>query len=266
MALELDRDIVFLDFEATGTDPARDRIVSLAMIRVSPNGSRRSLEEYVNPEMPIPPEAIAIHHITDAMVRDKPRFRDVAGKVQEFLTNADIGGFGVMRYDVPLLTAEFRRAGVWFDPSDRRIVDALTVYHRMEPRNLTAAYRFYCGKSLEVAHDAMADTQDALEVFFAQVDHYQGKSDRPDLPKDIAGLSEFCAAGDPKNVDSRGKFVWRYGSVAFNFGKYQTKMLEDVLRSDRSYVEWLAFSSNSGDEVSDICRQALEGRIPKKPV
>src|SRR5579859_1301646 len=123
MAFKLERDIVFLDFEATGTDPARDRIVQLAMIRLSPDGTRKNMEEYVHPEMPIPPEAIAIHHITDAMVKDKPRFRDIAAKVNEFLANADIGGFGVIRYDVPLMVAEFRRAGAWFDVSKRKILD-----------------------------------------------------------------------------------------------------------------------------------------------
>ena len=264
MRLKLERDIVFLDFEATGTDPARDRIVQLAMIRVSPSGERRTMTQLVNPETPIPPEATAIHHITDAMVKDQPRLRDIATKVHEFLDQADIGGFGVLRYDVPLLVAELRRAGIWFDPSDRRIVDALIVYHRFEPRNLSAAYRFYCGKELKGAHDAMADAEASLEVLLAQVERYQGRAEGPNLPEDIPGLSELCTAGDPKNVDSRGKFVWRFGAVTFNFGKHQTRALEEVVRVDRAYVEWLAFTANSGDEVAGICRQALEGRIPKK--
>lgn len=264
MALKFERDIVFLDFEATGTDPARDRIVQLAFVRLLPGGDRRIMEQLVNPEVPIPPEATAIHHITDEMVRDQPRFRDIATKVQEFLADADIGGFGVLRYDVPLLVAELRRAGIWFDPSDRRIVDALILYHRLEPRNLSAAYKFYCGKKLEGAHSAKADAEAALEVLLAQVERYQGRPDAPNLPQDVSGLSEICSAGDPKNVDSRGKFVWRFGAVTFNFGKHQTRSLEDVVKTDRSYVEWLAFTANSGDEVASICKQALEGRIPKK--
>lgn len=264
MRLKLERDVVFLDFEATGTDPARDRVVQVALVRLSPSGERRSFEQLVHPEMPIPPESTAIHHITDEMVKDKPRFRDIAVKVQEFMAGADIGGFGVIRYDVPLLVAELRRAGIWFDPSDRRIVDALILYHRFEPRNLSAAYRFYCGKTLEGAHDAKADAEASLDVFLAQVERYQGRKDAPNLPEELAALAELCAAGDPKNVDSRGKFVWRFGAVTFNFGKHQTRSLEEVVKIDRSYIEWLAFTANSGDEVAGICKSALEGRIPKK--
>lgn len=263
--VKLDRAIVFLDLEATGVDPQRDRIVQVALVRLAPDGSRTTLDSYVDPEMPIPPEASAIHHITDDQVRQAPRFRDLAIKILEFVSGCDLGGFGAARYDVPLLTAEFRRAGIHFDLSGRRVVDALTIYHRMEPRNLSAALAFYCGKSLAGAHDARADAVASLEVLLAQVERYRGRSGRPDLPDTVEGLAEFCGMGDPKNVDLRGKFVWRHGVAAFNFGKYQTRALEEIVELDRSYVEWLANGEKTAPDVADVCRRALQGVFPRKP-
>ena len=262
MRLKLDRDVVFFDFEATGVDATRDRIVQIAMIRLSPAGSRRTYETLIDPEMPIPAESTAVHKITDAMVRGGPRFREEAPKVVEFLRDADLGGFGVARYDVPLLLAEFKRVGVSFEMSGRRVLDALTVYHRMEPRNLAAAHAFYCGKPLANAHNAMADAEASLNVFLAQVEKYQGSEERPNLPADVQGLHDFCGMSDPKNGDSRGKFVWRHGEAAFNFGRYQTRPLAEILRSDPGYLHWLA--ANSAPEVADICRKALAGELPKK--
>lgn len=265
-SLRLERDVVFFDLEATGTDPARDRIVQVALVRLSPDGTRRPWDSLVDPETPIPPESSQIHGITDAMVRTAPRFRDLAPKLLEQLKDADLGGFGLVRYDIPLLTAEFKRAGIAFDVSGRKVVDALTIFHRLESRTLAAAYAFYCGKRLEHAHNALADAEASLEVLLAQVGHYQGRPDRPDLPEDLAGLAEFCGAGaDAKNVDSRGKFVWRHGQATFNFGKHQTKSLQDVVRLDRAYVEWLACGEASTPEVSEICRKALGGEFPQKP-
>jgi len=262
--LNLERDIVFLDLEATGTDPARDRIVQIAMIRVTPSRTRTAFESLVDPEGPIPAESSAIHHITDAMVHGAPRFRDLAPRVLEFMRDADLGGFGVIRYDIPLLAAEFKRAGVPFGLEGRRAVDALMIFHRMEPRNLAAASAFYCGKELEGAHSAPADAEAAWEVFLAQVEKYRDRGDKPGLPPDIAGIADFCSTADPKNVDSRGKFVWRHGEAAFNFGKYQTKSLQEVLKKDRRYVEWLASGEASTSEVADICRRALAGELPRK--
>ena len=130
-------------------------------------------------------------------------------------------------------------------------------------RAISAAYQVYCGKKLEGAHDAKADAEAALEVLLAQVERYHKRPDRPDLPADAQGLHDFCQASDPKNVDSKGKFAWRFGSASFNFGKHQTRTLEDVARIDRSYLEFLARGDNP--ELAEICRKALAGDFPKKP-
>ncbi|MBI3547768.1 MAG: 3'-5' exonuclease [Elusimicrobia bacterium] len=263
MRLKLERDIVFLDFEATGTDTTRDRIVQIAMIRLSPDGTRRTFDSLVDPDVSIPAEATAIHHITQDMVRSSPKFKDLALKILEFMLDADVGGFGIARYDLPLMACEFKRAGLAFDLAGRKVVDALLIFHRMEPRTLGAAMQFYCGRPIANAHDARADTEASLDVFIAQVERYQGQDGKPALPAELAGISDFCTLVDPKHVDTRGKFVWRHGSAAFNFGKYQTRALEEVVKQDRPYVQWLADGGGAG-EVAEICARALRGEFPKR--
>lgn len=257
--MTFERDLAFFDLEATGTDPQRDRIVQVAVVRLSPKGERTRWSSLVNPECPIPPESTAVHKITDAMVAKAPRFRDVAPQVLERLADADLGGFGAARYDLPLLSAELQRAGLSFPLEGRRVFDAQTLFHKMEPRNLTAAYALYCGKVLQDAHSADADAEASLDVFLAQLERYKGR-----LPETPAALHEFCAPGDPaRNVDSGGKFVWRHGEAAFNFGKYRTMTLQEVLKRDRGYVEWVARTKDMG-EAADICWKALQGDFPKK--
>jgi len=257
--LTFERDLAFFDLEATGVDTQRDRIVQVAVIRLSPTGTRTRWSTLVNPECPIPPEAIAVHHITDAMAAKAPRFKDVAAQILEKLEGADLGGFGAARYDIPLLSAEFQRAGLSFPLEGRRVFDAQAIFHKMEPRNLTAAYALYCGKSLENAHDASADAEASLDVFLAQLERYKDR-----LPAEAAALHEFCAPGDPaRNVDSGGKFVWRHGEAAFNFGKHRTRTLQEVVKTDRNYVEWVARTKDMG-EAADICWKALQGSFPKK--
>ena len=170
-----------------------------------------------------------------------------------------MGGFGIARFDIPMLTAEFKRADMAFSLEGRRVIDCLTIFHRMEPRNLGAAHKFYCGKPMSGAHRAEADTRASLDVFDGQLKKY------PDLPKDIAGLSAFCAQrGGSSNVDSDGKFVWRNGKASFNFGKHRTKPLEEVARREPSYLEWLVRDSKCTPEMSKICSEALMGKLPVK--
>lgn len=262
--LKLERDLVFLDLEATGVDVARDRIVQIALARMTPDGVRTTLESLVNPEVRIPKESTDIHHITDEMVLNAPRLRDLAPKILEFIEGADLGGFGVTRFDIPMLMAEFKRIGMTFSVSGRRVADALIIFHKMESRNLSAALQFYCGKTMEGAHNALADTVASLDVFLAQVERYTGADGKPELPADMDGLHAFCSQGNPGNIDAKGKFVWRHGTATFNFGKYQTRTLEDVARNDRGYLEWLMGADMTTPEVADICRQALQGLFPKK--
>lgn len=262
--LKLDRDLVFLDLEATGVDVARDRIVQIALARMTPDGIRTTMESLVNPEMRIPKESTEIHKISDEMVKDAPKLRDLAPKILEFIDGADLGGFGVTRFDIPMLIAEFKRVGHVFSVNGRRVVDALIIFHKMESRTLSAAMQFYCGKTMEGAHNALADTTAALDVFLAQVERYNGADGKPELPADLDGLHAFCSAGNPGNVDTKGKFVWRHGAATFNFGKHQTRTLEDVARTDRSYIEWLMNADMTTPEVAEICRLALQGVFPKR--
>lgn len=256
--LALSKSLVFFDLEATGVYPAEDRIVDIALIKRNPDGSEESFSSLVNPEMPIPPEAQAIHHITDEMVQDQPTFRQLALRLIQFIGDADLGGFGIIRYDVPMLTAEFKRAGVSFGIEGRSLVDTLTIFHRKEPRTLSAAYRFYCGKSLDGAHRAEADAQAAYEVFWRELERY------PDLPSDIAGINGFCRKPDPGQVDGEGRLVWRNGKASFNFGKYRTWPLEEVVRCDHAYVQRLIQSDKTSAELARICREALMGVFPTK--
>ncbi|MBI5241342.1 MAG: 3'-5' exonuclease [Elusimicrobia bacterium] len=258
--ITLRKPIVFFDLETTGVAPDRDRIVDLAFLRRGPDGQEEVFSSLVDPGMPIPPEATAVHHITNEMVRGQPTFAALAPKLLDFIGDADLAGFGILRFDIPMLTAEFQRAGITFTTASRQLVDALTIFHRMEPRNLTAAYKLYCGKALEDAHRAEADMRASSEVFFAQLERY------PELPKDVAGLSAFCVEQrDSAAVDSQGKLVWRNGKAAFNFGKHRTLTLEEVARKEPGYIEWLMNAERTTPELARICSEALMGKFPVKP-
>ena len=257
--IKLQKAVVFFDLEATGTSPERDRIVEVALLRREPDGTEKTFSSLVNPGMPIPPEAIAIHKITDEMVQGQPSFVQVAARLMDFIGDADLSGFGIARYDIPLLQAEFKRVGLAFPLEGRAVVDALAIYHRQEPRNLAAAYKFYCGQSLDGAHRAEADVKASSAVLWAQLERYA------QLPRDMEGLSVFCrAARDSQGVDAEGKFVWRHGKASFNFGKHRTLTLEEVVKKERSYVEWLMTAEKTTPELAEICRHALEGKFPVK--
>lgn len=254
--------MVFLDLEATGVDAQRDRIVQVALIRLSPDGTRTAYDSLVNPGVPIPREASAIHGIKDEEVRGAPAFGQIAPRLVSLFEGADFGGFGICRFDLPMLVAEFKRVGMAFDLAGRRTVDAMLIFHRMEPRSLGAAVKFYCGKALERAHDARADTEASIDVLFAQVERYgEGPAK---LAADVQGLHDFCCAPDARYVDSKGKFVWRHGAATFSFGKHQTVSLEEVTRKDRSYLEWLIKAESTTPEVAEICRRALKGFFPEQ--
>lgn len=255
----MDKPVVFFDLEATGTSVLEDRIVDIALLRLSPDGREEIFSALINPGMPIPPETSAIHHITDDMVRGEPSFKDLAPKILDFIGGADLGGFGILKYDIPMLSAEFKRAGFLFSVDGRRLVDALHIFHKMEPRNLSAAYKFYCGKALSDAHRAEPDARASAAVFWAELERY------PELPKDMAGLSAYCQARDPRNVDAEGKFVWRNGEASFNFGKHKTSTLRQVAQREPSYIDWLSRAEQTTPELARICREALAGRFPAKP-
>lgn len=255
--IKLDRPLVFFDLEATGISTENDRIVDVALIKRLPDGSETSFTSLVNPGVPIPREASAVHHITDDMVAQAPSLRDIAPKLLDFIADCDLGGFNAARFDLPMLQAELKRAGFELPMNGRRVVDAQVIYHKMERRTLAAAYQFYCGKPLPDAHRAEPDARASLEVFFAELERY------PDLPKDMNGLADYCSSKDPGKVDSEGKFVWRNGEAAFNFGKHRTLTLKEVMTKDPGYVRWLMGAERTTPELAKICQEAIAGRFPQ---
>ena len=232
MNLKLHKPLCVFDLETTGVQVAKDRIVEISILKVNPDASRESKTWLVNPGMPIPPETSAIHGITDEKVKDAPTFKEIASKVMDMITGTDLGGFNSNRFDVPLLAEELLRAGLDFDLNKFKLVDAQTIFHKMEPRNLTAAYQFYCKKELVNAHSAEADVLATFEVLDAQVGHYD------DLPNDIASLSE---------ISSHHKFADLAGFIAFDkedketftFGKYKGKRVKEVFQKDLGYYGWI---------------------------
>jgi len=256
--IKLERPVVFLDLEATGVAPSEDRIVDIALLKRLPDGSQDALASLVNPGVPIPPEATAVHGITNEMARGQPSLAQLAPRVIAFIEGSDLGGFNILRFDIPMLQAELKRAGFELSLEGRRIVDAYAIFHKLEPRSLSAAYQFYCGKALPKAHRAEPDAMASWEVFQAQVERY------PQLPRDLAALSAFCQARDPRNVDSEGKFVWRNGEAAFNFGKHRTQALREVARREPDYLEWLMRAEKTTPEIARICQEALSGKFPVK--
>ena len=214
MELNLRNPLIFFDLETTGVNITKDRIVEISYIKVFPNGQEQEKTIRVNPGMPIPPEATAIHHITDEDVKDKPLFKDIAKDLSHVFEGCDIAGFNSNRFDIPLLMEEFLRAGVNFDISKRKFIDIQTIFHKMEQRTLVAAYKFYCNKDLNDAHSASADTRATYEVLKAQLDRYSS------LENDVDYLSKFSSQN--RNVDLAGRIVLNDQNVeVFNFGKYK---------------------------------------------
>lgn len=251
--LQLERPLVFFDLETTGTDVAKDRIIEMAFIKVMPDcqwqvrpdkdqGQDRLL---INPGMPIPPESTEVHGISDADVAEAPTFESIAVRLFRWLEGCDLAGFNSNRFDVPLLAEEFLRCNIAFKVDDRSLVDVQNIFHKMEPRTLRAALKFYCDADLDDAHEALPDTLATLRIFASQVDRYRthtildslGETVGP-LPSDIPGIASFASRG--RNVDLAGRFVYNdEDEVVFNFGKYRGVLLRDVLKRDPGYYGWM---------------------------
>lgn len=254
--MKLKRPLVILDLETTGTWVEKDRIIEIAMIRCEPDGTRKEYDCRVNPGMPIPKEASEITGITDADVKDCPRFCDIAAAVVGFIGEADLGGFNVERFDLPLLERELAECGLAFLWQDRMIYDAQKVYHLNEKRDLTAAYAFYCGQELEGAHAALADTRATLQVLEAQVKKYGAGSDS------IESLEMFDYKTNGEYYDSGKRFRWWNGELYMMFGKYaRKKSLKEVLKDDPKYLEWI-LSADFSEEVKDLISGVIDGHLP----
>lgn len=233
MQLNLKNPLIFFDLETTGINISKDKIVEISLLKVYPNGKEEIKTRLINPEMPIPAESTAIHGITDEDVKDSPTFKQVAKSLVEILEGCDLAGFNSSRFDVPMLSEEFLRAGIDFDMSKRKFIDVQIIFHRKEPRTLEAAYKYYCNKDLDNAHSAEADTKATYEVLKQQLVKY------PDLVNDVNVLSkEYSSFND--NVDFAGRMIYDANGVElFNFGKHKGRPVSQVLMDEPGYYAWM---------------------------
>lgn len=232
MELKLNRPICFFDLETTGIEVAKDRIVEIAILKIHPNGNKESKTWLVNPTIPIPAVSSAVHGITDEKVADEPTFKELAPQIYQMIKDSDLAGFNSDRFDIPLLAEELLRAEVDFDMKNRVSVDVQTIFHKKEERTLSAAYKFYCGETLENAHSAMADTTATYEIMKAQLDRYE------DLENDIKSLSVFTTR--KKSVDFAGFIALNEeGKEIFTFGKHKGALVEEILEREPGYFSWI---------------------------
>jgi DNA polymerase-3 subunit epsilon len=258
--MKLTRPLVVLDLETTGTWIEKDRIVEIGMIRIEPDGTQRKYLKRVNPGMPIPPNVTRIINITDADVLDAPRFKVIAQEVLDFIGDADLGGFNILRFDLPLLEREFYDAGISFNWRDRNAYDAQKIYHIHEKRDLMAAYLLYCGKPLENAHSAMGDAEATLDILDAEIAQYGS------VEQGIESLKDIDYEMKSEYFDKDRKFCWWNGGLYPTFGKYARKKdIKDIVTADRRYLEWMAGADFSSD-IKTMIKRALSGDFPKPPI
>lgn len=232
MQLNLTKPICFFDLETTGINITNDRIVEISILKVHPNGKEESYTQRVNPTIPIPPQVTQVHGISDADVANEPTFKEIAKDVNNLIKDADLGGFNSNRFDIPLLAEEMLRAEVDFDMKNRQSIDVQTIFHKMEQRTLSAAYKFYCDKNLDEAHSAEADTLATYEVLKAQLDKYE------ELENDAKFLAEFSSRR--KYADFAGFIGYtKEGEECFSFGKHKGKLVTEVLENEPGYFGWL---------------------------
>ncbi|HEY9184087.1 MAG TPA: exonuclease domain-containing protein [Salegentibacter sp.] len=232
MELKLTKPICFFDLEATGTNLAKDRIVEIAILKIFPNGNKESKTWLVNPEITIPEEVVAIHGISNEKVANEPTFKDLSSRVYEMIKGCDLAGYNSNRFDIPLLVEELLRAGIDFDMKNVVAVDVQTIFHKKEQRTLSAAYQFYCGKNLEDAHTAEADTNATYEVLKSQLERYE------DLENDIKYLADYSAR--KRFADFAGFVVYdKKGEEVFGFGKFKGKNVAEVLEKEPGYYGWI---------------------------
>lgn len=260
--IALKRPLVVFDIESTGISPRADRIIELAAIRLNPNGSVDEQVWLLNPTVPIPVESIAIHGITDAEVANCPTFADAALEIFTFFDGCDLAGFSAGYFDAQILNEEFLRCEITnFHPEGRALVDAQKIYHKREPRDLTAALKFYCNRELgEDAHSALGDTRATLEVLIGQLERY------PDLPRDVDALDRMFNPPDPFNVDRMGRWRWISGEVCVNFGKKKGTRLRDLMadtQNGHAFLKWMVRSDFPAD-TRLVAENALKGFMPER--
>jgi len=248
--LALERPLIVFDTETTGTNPRADRIIEIACLKVHPDGRREEWIRRINPGIPIPPVSTGIHGITDADVAAAPRFREVAAELAAFLAGADLAGYNIAGFDLPVLRAEFLRAGVPFDVSQRRLVDAQRIFFSREPRHLSAAARFYCQSDHQGAHGALADAEMTLRVLEGQLERYA------ELPRSVAELHEMFCAGIDQDLDPEGRIRLVNGEPTINFGKNRGRALRDISREEPGFLRWI-LKGDFSEPVKTLARKYL---------
>jgi DNA polymerase III subunit epsilon len=234
MKLKLTKPLAFIDLETTGLNIASDRIVEIAIIKVNPDQQIQKMTMLVNPGVSIPEKVTAIHGIKDSDVEDKPLFDKVAKEIVNFIGNSDLSGYNILKFDLPLLVEEFLRAGVDFELENRRVIDVQQIFHKMEKRDLAAAYKFYCGKEIKNQHSAEADIDATLSVFNAQLEKY------PEISSDISGIYEFLGKPLEQSVDLASRIIMDDNQCEiYNFGKYKGQKVDDIFEKDPSYFNWI---------------------------
>ena len=252
MNLQLVKPICFLDLETTGINVSTDKIVEIAIVKIVPDGTKTVKRKLINPEMLIPKSASDIHGITDEMVKDAPTFKTVANEIKQFIDGADLAGYNSNRFDIPMLNEEFLRAGVSVEIESRKLLDVQKVFHMMEQRTLSAAYKFYCHKNLEDAHSAEADAIASWEVLEAQVVKY------PEIGNTVDSIVKFT--GEDQIVDFARRFVIENGVEVFNFGKHKGKPVTQVLKEEPQYYDWMMkgdFALHTKQKLTEILNKTI---------
>ena len=250
--LQLKKPLAFIDLETTGTNPASDRIVEIAIVKILTDGTRSIKRKLINPETPIPKICTDLHGITNEMVKEAPTFRQVAHELKQMLDGCDLAGYNSNRFDVPMLVEEFIRAQVDFDMKGRKLVDVQHIFHKMEQRTLGAAYKFYCNKILDGAHSAEIDACATHEILVAQLERY------PDLGNTIDSI--FKIIGEEVIVDFARRFTIDNGIEIFNFGKYKGRSVSEVLKSEPQYYDWMMkgdFPQHTKQKLTEIYTRAM---------
>jgi DNA polymerase-3 subunit epsilon len=250
--LQLTRPLAIIDLETTGVNFGSDRIVEIAIVKIMPDNKKLVKRKLINPEMPIPPSSTEIHGITDEMVKDAPTFKQVANELKQFLDNCDLAGYNSNRFDIPMMAEEFLRIGMEFDGKGRKLLDVQKIFHMMEQRTLSAAYRFYCNKELEGAHGAEVDASATWEVLVAQVDKY------PQLGTNIDTILKCI--GEEQVVDFARRFVMENGIEVFNFGKHKGKSVMGILKAEPQYYDWMMkgdFPLHTKQKLTEIFNRTL---------
>lgn len=264
MQLNLKNPLVFFDLETTGINTAKDRIVELSFVKVLLNGENSIKTLKINPTIPIPIETSLIHGIYDKDVENEPTFKSIAKNLAAFLEGCDLAGFNILKFDIPVLAEEFLRADVEFDVSNRKLIDAQKIFHMMEKRTLTAAYKFYCNQELEGAHGAEADTLATFEVLKAQVEKYNGQDVVNNLGKKLGTISNDMSVlheiTSSNMVDLAGRIVMNdKGIEVFNFGKHRLKPVEEIFAKEPGYYDWMMKGDFALDTKKKLTAIKLRG-------